>query len=418
MDEMTQPGSAPGVVIVGAGYSAGEAAVRVRQGGYAGSITMVGAEPHLPYHRPPLSKTFLAGEVVEDSLLLRPATAYAKLAIDTVLGTRVEHIDRTAHEVKLSGGRTLGYKKLVLATGGQARKLTCAGADLRGVYTLRTIADVDAIRPHLSAGEALAIIGGGYIGLEVAAVARKHGLEVTVIEAAPRVLARVAGMEISAFYEKAHRDAGVTVLTSQTVQNLQPGARDPERVGSVTLGGGGEVRADFVVVGVGLIPHTELAEQAGLKVDNGIWVDEYCRSEDPDILAIGDCANHPCAFLGRRVRLESVPNALEQARVAADTINGKLVPYGAVPWFWSDQYDLKLQAVGLSEGHDQVVLRGSMEARSFLVFYLRGGAVLAADAVNKPGEFLMAKRLVGARLAADAGALANPAVPLKSLVPT
>jgi 3-phenylpropionate/trans-cinnamate dioxygenase ferredoxin reductase subunit len=201
------------------------------------------------------------------------------------------------------------------------------------------------------------------------------------------------------------------------VTALTPHGADPARVGGVILANGDTLPADVVVAGVGLVPHTELAEAAGLRVENGIWVDEYCRTEDPHVLAIGDCANHPCPFLGRRVRLESVPNALEQARVAADTVVGKLVPYAAVPWFWSDQYDLKLQAVGLTDGHDQVVLRGSFEARSFLVFYLRQGVVIAADAVNKPGEFLMARRLVGAVVRAEAGVLADPAVALKSLLP-
>jgi 3-phenylpropionate/trans-cinnamate dioxygenase ferredoxin reductase subunit len=305
----------------------------------------------------------------------------------------------------------------VLATGGHARKLSCPGAGLAGVFTLRGIADARALRGELVPGRRMVIVGGGYIGLEVAAVAVKAGLAVTLIEAAPRVLARVAGAEISAFYEKAHRDAGVVIHTGQGVTALTPHGADPARVGGVILANGDTLPADVVVAGVGLVPHTELAEAAGLRVENGIWVDEYCRTEDPHVLAIGDCANHPCPFLGRRVRLESVPNALEQARVAADTVVGKLVPYAAVPWFWSDQYDLKLQAVGLTDGHDQVVLRGSFEARSFLVFYLRQGVVIAADAVNKPGEFLMARRLVGAVVRAEAGVLADPAVALKSLLP-
>ncbi|MEJ0048307.1 MAG: FAD-dependent oxidoreductase [Rhodospirillales bacterium] len=404
------------VVIAGAGYAAGEFAVRLRQGGYAGAVTMIGAEPHLPYHRPPLSKTFLAGEAARDTLILRPEAAYEKLDIGVISGTTVTRIDRAAHQVQLSDLRAVSYEKLVLATGGRARPLACPGNDLAGLYTLRTIGDVDAIRAHFAHAKHLVIIGGGYIGLEVAAVAVKHGLVVTVVEAAPRVLARVAGMEISAFYEKVHRDAGVRILTDQTVQALTASADDPGRLAGVVLSNATTIAADFAIAGVGLIPNTELAEAAGLKADNGIWVDEYCRTEDPDVLAIGDCSNHPSAFLGRRVRLESVPNALEQARVAADTINGKMLPYAAVPWFWSDQYDLKLQAVGLSDGHDQVVLRGSMEARSFLVFYLRAGVLIAADAVNKPGEFMVAKRLVAAQARADVGVLADPAAPLKGLL--
>jgi 3-phenylpropionate/trans-cinnamate dioxygenase ferredoxin reductase subunit len=294
--------------------------------------------------------------------------------------------------------------------------LSCPGAELAGVQTLRTLDDVTAIRAYMAPGARLVIIGGGYIGLEVAAVAIKLGVAVTVVEAAPRVLARVAGMEISAFYEKVHRDAGVTVLTGQSVLALTALPEHAGHVGGVLLGDGRTLEADFVIAGVGLVANTQLAEAAGLKVENGIWVDEYCRTDDRDVLAIGDCANHPSAFLGRRVRLESVPNALEQARVAADTICGKLVPYGAIPWFWSDQYDLKLQAAGLSDGYDQVVLRGSMEARSFLIFYLRQGKVIAADAVNKPGEFMLARRLVGAAAAADIARLADTNVPLRELL--
>jgi 3-phenylpropionate/trans-cinnamate dioxygenase ferredoxin reductase subunit len=407
----------PGVVIVGAGTAGGELAAKLHQNGYAGPVTMIGGEAYLPYHRPPLSKLFLAGDVDESSLLLRPHAAYETFGVVFRSNDWATAIDRAARTVTLRDGEVLPYRWLVLATGGRARTLSCPGADLAGVFTLRGIADARALRGELVAGRRMVIVGGGYIGLEVAAVAVKAGLAVTLIEAAPRVLARVAGAEISAFYEKAHRDAGVVIHTGQGVTALTPRVDDPARVGGVMLASGVTLEADVVVAGVGLVPHTELAEAAGLHVENGIWVDEYCRTEDPHVLAIGDCANHPCPFLGRRVRLESVPNALEQARVAADTVVGKLVPYAAVPWFWSDQYDLKLQAVGLADGHDQVVLRGSFEARSFLVFYLRQGVVIAADAVNRPGEFLMARRLVGAVVRAEAGVLADPAVALKSLLP-
>jgi 3-phenylpropionate/trans-cinnamate dioxygenase ferredoxin reductase subunit len=405
-----------GVVIVGAGFAAGECAIKLRQAGYAPPVTMVGTERHLPYHRPPLSKAYLSGAVTEDALLLRPGSAYAAADIGFVGGTEVEHIDRAARTVKTSGGVTLPYDRLVLATGGHARRLTCPGADLAGVLSLRTLDDVTTIRTHMLPGRRLVIIGGGYIGLEVAAVAIKLGLAVTVVEAASRVLARVAGAEISAFYEQAHRDAGVTILTGQGVAALAPADATPSHVGGVVLADGRILPADFVIAGVGLVPNDGLAREAGLHVDNGIWVDEYCRTEDPAVLAIGDCSNHPSAFLGRRVRLESVPNAIEQARVAAATIAGTLSPYAAIPWFWSDQYDLKLQAVGLSDGHDQVALRGAMAARSFLVFYLRQGVVISADAVNKPGEFLLAKRLVQARARPDIGLLMDSNRALKDVL--
>jgi 3-phenylpropionate/trans-cinnamate dioxygenase ferredoxin reductase subunit len=406
----------PGTIFVGAGYAAGECAIKLRQAGYTDPITLIGTEPHLPYHRPPLSKGHLAGITAADALLLRPEAAYAKAAITFIGATTVDAIDRAARVIRLSNGATMPYAHLVLATGGHARRLTCPGADLAGVLALRTLDDVTAIRAHMQPGRALVIVGGGYIGLEVAAVASKLGVGVTVVEAAPRVLARVAGAEISAFYERAHRAAGVCIITGAAVSALTASAENPRHVGGLALADGRYLHADFVLAGIGLIPNDDLARNAGLHVDNGIWVDAYCRTADPAILAIGDCSNHPSAFLGRRVRLESIPNAIEQARVAADTIMGKLIAYAAIPWFWSDQYDLKLQAVGLADGHDQVVVRGDMDARSFIVFYLRAGVLIAADAVSKPGEFMIAKRLVAAGATPDLAKLSDPAHALTELL--
>ena len=408
--------SGAGVVVAGGGQAASELAMKLRQGGYDAPVTIVSAEPHLPYQRPPLSKAFLAGEVEQTALLLRSAAAYEQHRIAFVGGVRAERIDRAAREVALSDGRSLPYDKLVLATGGRARRLTCPGAELAGVFTLRELDDVPGIRAHLSPGRRLVVVGGGYIGLEAAAVAVKRGVAVTVVEAAPRLLARVAGAEISAFYERAHRSQGVEVLTGAAVERLLPRGDDPAHVGGVQLADGRVVAADFVLAGIGLLPNVELAAEAGLHVENGVHVDEFCRTEDADILAIGDCSNHPSAFLGRRVRLESVPNAVEQGRVAAATICGKPSPYAAVPWFWSDQYDLKLQAVGLSEGHDQVVRRGG-QAAPFVMFYFRQGEVIAADAVDAPGDFMWSKRIVGGKLRVDPARLADPAFALKTLFP-
>jgi 3-phenylpropionate/trans-cinnamate dioxygenase ferredoxin reductase subunit len=405
-----------GVVIVGAGTAAGECAIRLRQSGYTAPITMLGAEPDLPYNRPPLSKAYLAGEIDRDALLIRPATTYASADIAFEAGATVTAIDRAAHAITLADATTRPYATLVLATGGHARKLACPGATLDGVYYLRTIADVEALRAVFTSGARLVIIGGGYIGLEVAAVAVKRGLAVTVIEAAPRLLARVAGVGLSEFYEQAHREAGVQIHTSATVRALFASPAAPARVGGVDLADGSRIPADFVLAGIGLIPNTELAEHAGLSVENGIWVDAWCRTNDPNIYAIGDCSNHPSPFLGRRARLESVPNALEQGRIAALSIAGKPEPYDAVPWFWSDQYDLKLQAVGLSEGYDQAICRGDMQERRFVLFYLRDGALIAADAVNRPADFLAARRLVAARARPNPAALADPNTPLKSLI--
>ncbi len=404
----------PGVLIAGAGQAAGELAIRLRQAGYTGSVTLVGSEQHLPYQRPPLSKAFLSGHVTSADLLLRPDAAYAKADITFIGGTQVTRLDLARHSVALSDGRALEYRKLVLATGGHARRLSCPGAELDGVHVLRTIDDVLALRTRLTPGARLVIVGGGYIGLEVASVAVQHGLSVTVLEAAPRLLARVTGPEMSAFYEGVHSAAGVDVQTGVSLAALLPDARRAGHVGAAQLTDGRCFAADFVLAGIGLIPNTALAEAAGLPVGNGILVDEYCRTPEPDVLAIGDCANHPNPLLGRRVRLESVPNAIEQARVAAETICGRLKPYAAIPWFWSDQYDLKLQAVGLAEGHDATVLRGVMAERAFSLFYLRDGVVIAADSVNRPAEFMAAKRLVGAALAPEV--LADVSRPLKELV--
>lgn len=413
---MTEAGAGePGVVIVGGGYGGGELAVRLRQSGFAGPVTLIGAEPSLPYHRPPLSKAYLAGEMAEDALLIRPQGAYDKAQVTVRTGLRVLSVDRAARSLALSDGASLGYSHLVLATGGEARRLACPGAGLQHVYTLRSRADVAALRPHIAAGTRLVIVGGGYIGLEVAAVARKHGLEVTVLEAAPRLLARVAGPELAGFFTDVHRAAGVAIETGANVVALEPDAAEPDRVGAVVLADGRRFAADLVLAGIGLIPSVELAQQAGLKVDNGIWVDEHCATEDPAVFAVGDVANHFCPPLGRRVRIESVPNALEQARVAAASIAGTPAPYAAMPWFWSDQYDLKLQTVGLADGYDQAVLRGEYAARNFVIFYLKAGRVIAADAVNRAADFMVAKKLVTANAAPDPAQLADAAVPLKSL---
>ena len=413
---MLPPNPTPGTIIAGAGQAAGELAIRLRQAGYTDPITLVGAETHLPYQRPPLSKAFLSGQVAAADLLLRPDAAYAKADITFIGGTLVTRLDRAEHSVALSDGRVLAYDWVVLATGGRARLLSCPGAGLGGVHVLRTIDDVLALRTRLVPGARLVIVGGGYIGLEVAAVAIRHGLCVTLLEAAPRLLARVTGPEMSAFYESVHRAAGVDVHTGVSLAALLPAAADAAHVGYAQVADGRVLPADFVLAGIGLVANTSLAADAGLPVGDGILVDEYCRTPDARVLAIGDCANHPNALLGRRVRLESVPNAIEQARVAAETICGRLKPYAAVPWFWSDQYDLKLQAVGLAEGHDSTVLRGTMAERAFSLFYLREGVVIAADSVNRPGEFMLSKRLVGSALTVPPAVLADTSRPLKDAV--
>jgi 3-phenylpropionate/trans-cinnamate dioxygenase ferredoxin reductase subunit len=406
------------IIILGGSHAGGECGFRLRQGGFAGSIALVSAESHLPYHRPPLSKAFLSGEASMESLLLRSPGAYEKAAIAWQPATVVTRIDSAGHRLHLENGNQLRYGRLVIATGGRARRLPVPGVDLAGIHSVRSIDDVEKLRPEFLPGKRLVIAGAGYIGLEVAAVAIKYGLDVEIVEFAPRVLARVAGPSLSAFYENAHRAAGVRFRFGTGVEAFLPAPSAPERVGGVHCTDGAELPADLVLVAAGLIPNVELAETAGLEVDNGIVVDEFCRTADADVLAIGDVANFPLPFLGgKRVRMESVPSALEQARVAASVLNGTPSAYNLVPWFWSDQYNLKLQSVGLSQGFEQEVQRPARMPEGFMTFYLKDDRMIAADCVNCVIEFNAAKRLVGERVPVSATALANPEVPLKSLLP-
>lgn len=403
-----------GVVIVGAGQAAGELAVALRQEGYAGQILVVGEEAWLPYQRPPLSKAYLAGTVDAQGILIRPQAAYERAAVDFLLNTRVESIDRATRQVQLTEGRCVGYEHLAFATGGRARRLNVPGSDLRGIHYLRNLTDVDGIRAQFRPGRKLVVVGGGYVGLEVAAIAVSAGLQVTVLETASRVLARVTAPELSAFYESLHRDKGVRILTGVEVQGFAPG-ECPVGVGEVLCKSGERIEADFVIVGIGLEPNVELAQAAGLLVDNGIVTDETGLTQDPDIVAVGDCANQPSPFYGRRLRLESVPSAIEQARCAAATLCGKPRRNESIPWFWSDQYDLKLQMVGLSEGYERTVVRGSFELRSFAVFYLQGNRIIAADVVGRSADFMAAKRLIAERLEVEGRWLADDSQPLKAL---
>ena len=396
-----------GVVVIGAGQAASQCADALRQSGYDKAITLIGDEDTPPYRRPPLSKTFLAGTATVESLIFKPLPAYEKQNVQCRVGVRADRVDRATQRVHLSNGEALPYEHLVFATGGRARELALPGAALPHVHSIREIGDVQKLRARFSAGKKLVIIGGGYIGLEVAAVAIQQGLHVTVLEAQPRVLARVTAPELSAFYESAHRKRGVVVRTDIALKAIEADA--------VVLADGERVAADTVIVGVGLLPCTELAADAGLAVSNGIAVNAQMRTADPQVYAIGDCANYEHGFLGQRVRLESVPNALETARAAAAAITGKPAPVVSAPWFWSDQYDLKLQMVGLSQGYDRLVLRGDPATESFCAFYLRDGVLIAADSVNRSADFLLAKKWVGARARLPAEALADASTDLKTL---
>jgi 3-phenylpropionate/trans-cinnamate dioxygenase ferredoxin reductase component len=414
--DIAKPGADATVVIIGGGQAGAEATTLLRQNRFEGRIVLVGEEEYFPYMRPPLSKAFLAREIAKDALIYKAAAAYEKAQVDMRLGARVEEIDRLSKKLILKSGETLDYDKLIIATGGRARELPVPGASLSNIFYLRTICDVDALQPQMEAGRRLVIVGGGYIGLEAAAVAVKRGLVVTVLESAPRVLARVTAPALSDFYERIHRESGVDIRTGVTVTGFAP-ARGSGAVGVVECAEGQSFAADFVLIGIGLVPNVELAIKAGLDVDDGIVVDEASRTSDPDIYAIGDCAMHAHhGFLRRRIRLESVPNALEQARAAAASIAGRSIPQASAPWFWSDQYDLKLQMVGLSEGYDELAIRGSMETSSFIAFYLKQGVVTAADSVNRLGEFMAAKRIVGERMEITTARLADELVPLKLLI--
>lgn len=400
-------------VIIGASHAAASLAATLRQEGWEGGITMVGGDSYPPYHRPPLSKAYLSGDKDADSLAIRPRDYYASQDVELRLGVRAEHIDREARRVALSDGSSLTYSHLALVTGALPRRINLPGSDLKGVHYLRDIRDVDAIREQVSAGKSGVIVGGGYIGLETAASLRAAGMQVTVLEAMSRVLQRVTVPEVSAFFTRVHGEEGVAIETDTTVSAFNGDGV----LRSVTCSDGREFPADLAIVGIGVVPDTALAEAAGLEVDDGIVVDEFARTSDPCIVAAGDCTRHYNPVYDRWLRLESVQNANEQARTAAKTVAGNPTAYHALPWFWSDQYDVKLQIAGLSEGHDQLVVRGDMSAgRSFTVFYLREGRLIAADAVNRPKDFMAAKRAVLAGCTPDTAALADESVDLKALL--
>jgi len=402
------------VLVVGAGQAAAQAIDTMRKKGFEGAITLVGAEPYLPYQRPPLSKKYLSGALERERLLIRPATFYAGHQVETHLGRRAQHIDRDAREVRLDDGTILPYDALLLATGSRPRPLNVPGANLEGVHLLRTVADVERIRADLVPGRRLVLVGGGYIGLEVAATARELGLDVTVLEMADRLMNRVTCSPVSAFYGDEHRRHGVRVVCNARVSALEGGGGgSASRVRTVLCEDGSSHPADVVIAGVGVLAADELARDAGLECSDGILVDAHCRTSDPNIYAAGDCTNHPSLHYGRRLRLESVDNAFEQGASAALNLLGTPTAHDKLPWFWSDQYDLKLIIVGLCQGHDSIVMRGSPAARRFTACYLRDGELIAVDTVNQPKDQLAARKLIAARARPDPTKLADSAIPLK-----
>jgi len=400
------------VVIAGAGHAAGQVVASLRQKKFTGRIVLLGEESWLPYQRPPLSKKFLAGELSAERLYFKPKSFYDDPDIEIHLGTRITAIDCNNRSVTADDGNEFTYDKLVLALGSRPRPLPLPGADLAGIHYLRGIDDVLSIQSEIQEGRRLVIVGAGYIGLEVAAVTTQLGLEVTVVEMEDRVMSRVVSPQLSEFYQREHLAHGVTLKLSTGTS----GFSGDGKLEYVLLDNGAKLPADLAIIGVGIVPNVELASAAGLATENGIVVDDHCQTSDPNIFAVGDCTLHPNKVLGRRLRLESVHNALEQAKTAASNICGEDASYAQVPWFWSDQYDLKLQIAGLSQGYDEVVLRGDPQTRSFSCLYLRDGQLIAVDAVNRPKDFMQSKALIANHARIESQKLANIDIALKDMV--
>lgn len=399
------------VIIAGAGHAAGQVVATLRQKKFAGDIRLIGRERWLPYQRPPLSKKFLAGELPAERLYVKPPAFYEEHSVALQLDTNIAAIDRKRRHVVPESGPSQPFDKLILAIGASARRLRLPGCDLPGVHYLRTIDDVNAIRHDMASCRRLVIVGAGYIGLEVAAVSATLGLDVTVVEMQDRVMKRVVSPDVSRIYESVHREHGVKLLLNIGIDRFL----GEQRVSGLLLSDGVELPADLVVVGIGIQPNTALAADAGLDVDDGIVVDDRCRTSDPDIFAVGDCTFHPNALLGRSIRLESVHNALEQARTAASNIAGEDHCYADIPWFWSDQYNLKLQIAGLSQGYEQAIMRGDPGACSFSCVYLQAGHIIAIDAVNSPRDFIHAKKLIAEHATLDLTRLPDRDIELKDL---
>ena len=399
------------IVIVGGGHGGAQAAIALRQRKFEGSIALVGEDPEIPYERPPLSKEYLAGEKTFERILISSASFWQKRNISMLTGRKVTAVNPTAHLVTTQDGATIGYGELVWAAGGYARKLTCSGHDLRGVHSVRSRTDVDRMIVELATTRRVCVIGGGYIGLEAAAVLTKLGKQVTVLEALDRVLARVAGGPLSRFYEAEHRAHGVDIRLDSKIECIEEA--DGKVVG-VRLGGGEIVECQMVIVGIGIVPAIEPLMAAGARGGNGVAVDEHGKTSLPNIWAIGDCALHANAFAeGMPIRLESVQNANDMATTVAKAITGGPEAYCSVPWFWSNQYDLRLQTVGLSVGHDEAVVRGDVASRSFSVIYLKEGRVVALDCVNATKDYVQGRSLVVRGAKVPAVQLADQGLPLK-----
>ncbi len=401
------------VAVVGAGHGGAQAAILLRQLGFEGSVGLIGAEPELPYERPPLSKDYLAGDKPFERMLIRPPAFWPERQIEVICGTRIAVVDPASRTFTSESGDTFGYGALIWAAGGVPRRLSCGGADLAGVHVVRCRSEVDAIRSELNDVTRVAVVGGGYVGLETAAALRKLGKQVVLVEAVDRLLSRVAAEPVGRFFETEHRAQGVEVRLSAMVDSIEGTGG---RASGLRLTGGERIATEMVIVGIGIDAADGPLRAAGAECGNGIHVDAFCRTTLPEVYAIGDCAAHENRFAGgMRIRLESVQNAHDMAATAVKAILGGPEPYAATPWFWSNQYDLKLQTVGLMHGHDLTVLRGDPAARSFSLVYLRGGRVAALDCVNSVRDYVQGRKLIEAGAAPDPAALADSSIPLKDL---
>lgn len=404
-----------GTVIIGAGQAGFQVAASLRAEGYQEPITLIGDEPHIPYQRPPLSKAFLMGKENVESIELRPRVFFRDHNIDLLTGETVVSIERAEQRVKLASGGCIPYQKLVLAVGARNRMLSVPGAELDGVFYLRSLDEATALKERLEHAKEIVVIGGGFIGLEVAAVASSLGKSVTVLEALPRLMSRAVAPIISDFYRELHTTKGVNVLCCSAVSEI---LSSEGKVRAVKLNDGALHPADLVLVGIGVVPNSELARDAGLVVGNGVAVDENLRTGDEDIYAVGDCAEHPNPFAGARIRLESVQNAADQAQYVAGKITGRAGDYNAVPWFWTDQFEIKLQMAGISEGHDRIATRGNRENRTLSVFYFKANRLIAIDSINRPVDHIVGRKLLATRVPLTPEQAGDESVDLRKVVQT
>ncbi len=403
---------AAGTVIVGTGQAGFQTAASLRAEGYQEPITLIGEEPHIPYQRPPLSKGFALDQQDIESIELRPQKFYQDHRINLLTGKNVTAMDRAAKQVTMESGGRIPYERLVLAVGARNRLLPVKGAELDGVLYLRSLDEAMVVKERLKNAQEIVVIGGGFIGLELAAVACTLGKSVTVLEALPRLMSRVVAPIISEFYRELHSSSGVNVLCGATVSEI---AGSGGKVRAVVLRDGTRYPADLVLVGIGVVPNIELARDAGLRISNGIAVDENLQTDDENIFAIGDCAEHPCVFARARIRLESVQNAADQAQCVAATIAGRRNRYRALPWFWTDQFDIKLQMAGISQGHDLIATRGDRESRKLSVFYFRENQLVAIDSINRPLDHMIGRKLLAAGVPLTPEQAADENVDLKKL---